>query len=355
MTGTLTIPLPTTCTAWYLVRVGMTPDQARDLALQAVDDYAAGFMRRRVRELADAGAVRFGPVTGACALAMTGEQRELIRDERWVSIQVQAPTGLAPVHEWAGRTLAGLLASEVDAQVADMMTASLHSEDEMLASLHAKENGLTRKADWVRVVCSWTAGRGLVITTRGMRRYGLPELQAAGVEPSLEDQWCALLTGVAYRLHEEVAYAVPRDPSAAPYPPPLMPAEVRIPDAIGVTDMDVADAYCLPRSDSQSRRYGWRWTGPDHPGPFFSLAFSGVPGSDLIVAPPAQPEPPAQPKRSARRYYVPPECAAGECIDLWPSLAAAGPIVTYQQKIYQHDVYGELLGDPDLLDYAGQP
>ena len=48
-----------------------------------------------------------------------------------------------------------------------MMTACLQSDDEILASLHAKENGITRTADWVRVACE-DAEADLNLATRGM-------------------------------------------------------------------------------------------------------------------------------------------------------------------------------------------
>jgi hypothetical protein len=38
----LTIPMPATCTAWYLVNGDMDPAEARATALQEVDEHASG-------------------------------------------------------------------------------------------------------------------------------------------------------------------------------------------------------------------------------------------------------------------------------------------------------------------------
>jgi hypothetical protein len=110
MSGTLTIPMPATCTAWYLVHWGLDPEQARGIALGEVQEHASGVMRELITELVEASEVSFGSITEQDLEGMTEEQRSLILDPHgWVSVKVQSPTRWWPDHEWAARTLAGML------------------------------------------------------------------------------------------------------------------------------------------------------------------------------------------------------------------------------------------------------
>lgn len=335
MTTELTIPVPATGTAWYLMRTNLAAEEAERFALRQVDDYAAGYVRRQVRELADTAAVRFGVLAEGERADLTAEQRELIRRaDDWVSIRVQTPFSVAPQHEWVARTLAGLLADELGVPVADMTTACLQSADELLASLHAKENGITRMADWIRIASEYSEV-GWVIATRGMRRYGLPELRVVGIPPWREDRWCALLTGIAFRVREEFVHA------ATPLGelPGRVQGEVRIPGEIGVSNADVADAYCLPGS-FESRRYGWRWSSGGWLETLFGLAHDH---GDLIVVPPPAGE------QSTEEFL---KSAGAENDSVWPALDAVGPFVTVLQKVHiypQSTVFKDTLGDLDRM------
>jgi hypothetical protein len=57
MAGNLTISVPATCAARYLVPSDVTEAQARGLALTAVDAYASGAMRRWIHDVIDTPAV----------------------------------------------------------------------------------------------------------------------------------------------------------------------------------------------------------------------------------------------------------------------------------------------------------
>jgi len=338
MNAKLTVPLPATCTAWYLVLADMDPGKAREVAMGAVNDYAAASMRERIQEFADGSALSFGAGSEPDIAGMTGEQRDLVRREPgWVSIRVQGCAGAAPVHEWAARTVAGLLASELDVRVLDMMTACLQSADEMLASLHAKENGIMRMADWVRVEPAY-GETGWSLATRGMRRYGWPELQVDDIPSWLEDQWCALLTGVAFRVHEELAHSMRRQANAGNW----SPSDVQLPAGIEVVDDDVEDAYCLPGS-FVSRRYGGRWTSlsPERPEPVFGLALGEGPDGVLTVRPPEELE----------NGWLDPSREIADFTRRWPAVTLAEPFVTRLQKIRRLTPYRaleEALADPDL-------
>ena len=344
----LTIPMPATCTAWYLVSGDMDPAEARATALREVDEHASGVMRRRIEEMAvTPGAISSSSVTEKDLAAMTEEQRELILEpEGWVSVKVQTPTDWFPQHEWAARTLAGLLGSWFEDMryrsgglVLDMTTATRTTADELLASLHAKEGGSVRVADWVRV----RSFRGRLWTC-GMSRYGLPELTVQGYGYAHEERWCALLTGVAFRVvvdelssarcdtwNQAVVDGRPRSDS--------VPATIGISDEIGLTGDDIADAYCLPGS-FESRRWGTRWIRVEDDVPI-RLRLDDASG-DLVVEPP--------------REWLPSEDKHGRYIEgvlpEWSAIAEAQPFIERCQKIRE---WGrcirsdDALADPDLV------
>lgn len=277
---------------------------------------------------------------------MSAEQRELARDKGdWVSITVETPTYFAPGQEWVARTLAGLLAWQYDVPVLDLTTGHRLDGDEMLASLHAKENGCIRMADWVSVVSSRTDGPEL--RTRGMRRYGLPELAVTEHSWRYETEWCALLTAIAFRVREKYGEALNgvhnQAVIAGQVPSETMPGQLDIPDEIGLNSDDVADAYCLPGS-FWSRRCGSRWLGSSE---WLSetpvrLAIDAL-STTLVVHPPlewAQPD-----------DFLDFKAAARQSMPTWPALAEAEPFVTRTQLINEFVLCSaaDVLADPDLI------
>ncbi len=355
MTGMLVIPMPVTCTARYLVgadRRHLSPAQARRHALKAVDDHASGTMRRRVKDLAKTPAVAFAPVSEQDWLAMTADQRELARRSGdWISITVETLTSHAPEQEWVARTLAGLLAREYDVPVLDLTTSRRLDGDELLASLHAKENGCTRFADWVSVAAAYT-GNGPMLRTRGMRRYGLPELTVAGPVWRYETEWCALLTAAGFRVCDHYTDALNRVHNQAVIaglvPPENVPGQLEFPDEVGLTGDDVADAYCLPGS-FWSRRCGARWIGSAESETPVCLTVDDAPVPTLLIHPPSEWAEPGD-FLSAKTAKAA-KSAAGQSIPAWPALAEVAPFVTRTQLIHEFvpATGDDILADPDLV------
>jgi hypothetical protein len=345
----LTIPMPATCTAWYLVSGKLDPAEARATALREVDEHAAGVTRHNIEAMAATpGVISFGAVTEEDLAAMTEEQRDLILEpDGWVSVKVQTRTDWFPYHEWAARTLAGLLGSWSEGMryrsgglVLDMTTATGTRAAEMLASLHAKECGSVRVADWVRVG-SWF-GR---VRTRGLSRYGLPELTVSGLGYSGAEQWCALLTGIAFRVIVDEFMSGARcdvwnEAAIAGRPAPNgVPETIQISDVIGLTGDDVADAYCLPGS-FESRRWGTRWTRGEDGAPMRLRLDDG--SDDLVVEPPRE-WLPSKDKRGRTSEGVLPE---------WSAIGEARPFIERCQQIREwakRSRNDDILADLDLV------
>ena len=344
----LTIPMPAMCTAWYLVSGDMDPAEARATALQEVAKHASGTMRRWIQEVAATpGTISVSAITEQDVAAMTEGQRALILETRgWISVKVHMATDWFPECEWVARTLAGQLGSWFEDMryrsgglVLDMTTATRTSADELLASLHAKEGGSIRVADWVRL-----GSFGGKLRTCGMSRYGLPELTVKGYGYGYEGQWCALLTGIAFRVivdefrharnqvwNQAVVDGRPR--------PDGVPETIQISDEIGLTGDDVADAYCLPGS-FESRRWGTRWIRDEDDVPI-RLRLDDASGN-LVVEPPPQ--------------WLPSEDKRGRFIEgvlpQWSAIDEARPFIERCQRIPQWGrpiSIDDALADPDLV------
>jgi hypothetical protein len=133
----------------------------------------------------------------------------------------------------------------------------------VLASLYEKENGILRMCDWVSIAVVETR-QGVILKTAGMCRYGLPEIEVIHVPPGLARQWCAVLTGVAFRFREEFAAAVGAETPATGVLSGKAPAKIRLPAQIRVNADDVGTAYCLPGSSGSRQPGPWRWS-PETP------------------------------------------------------------------------------------------
>ncbi|GAB3811782.1 hypothetical protein GCM10027605_52420 [Micromonospora zhanjiangensis] len=86
--------------------------------------------------------------------------------------------GWPPAHEWAARAVAAALAESLDADLIDVFALQILSPAVALRSL-PDADGRVRLVDWLLVPYSSDAD-GLWFTTKGLRRFGLLELQAEG-------------------------------------------------------------------------------------------------------------------------------------------------------------------------------
>jgi hypothetical protein len=239
MSGKLTIPVPDSLTAWYLVPSAMSAGQARELAMGVVDKRTRWLIERKECGL---------KVDISTIVAPDGASPDcpalMSRFPRLVSFRVTCHSGIAAFHEWAGRALAAEFAAETKKIVIDGCTGQLMSVAEARASLHEKEDGNLRLSDWVRVMAG--DDRALSLATAGLRRYGLPELRVAEAPGRLGDAWSVVLAGLGHRLRREFAEAV-----CSVTPGGELPYSTRAPDVfeipaeMEVTAADVAGAYCL--------------------------------------------------------------------------------------------------------------
>lgn len=139
--------------------------------------------------------------------------------------------GRPPAHEWSARAVAGVLGAARGAPVVDVLTPQILTPGRLQRSLPGPD-GSVRLTDWV--LLPHTSGPdGCYLTTRGLARFGLRELQTDGVPPALVEPWGRLLNGLAHRLLDLWLNELPAGEQ---------PLVVDIPEIVSVGLRDVAAA-----------------------------------------------------------------------------------------------------------------
>ncbi len=149
-----------------------------------------------------------------------------------VVIRAVADPASAPLHEWCARAAAAVLATGLGVPVVDAFVPRILDPGAALSALPGADMKL-RLADWV-VVFQSAGELGVWITTKGLGRWGLPELQARNVSPEFARPWVAALTGIAGRLVSLWHQALRSDPR---------PAFAQVPAELTVSADDLAWAY----------------------------------------------------------------------------------------------------------------
>src|SRR5262249_59615797 len=94
----------------------------------------------------------------------------------FVMIRALSRPGWPPMHEWAGRACAAVLAAEAGVPLLDAATPKVMTADAALRTLPAAEDARFRLADWGLVVQSAARG-GLWVAAQGLGRFARPEPQ----------------------------------------------------------------------------------------------------------------------------------------------------------------------------------
>jgi len=166
-----------------------------------------------------------------------GVARELVQAvteaREFIVIRAFGPPGWPPMHEWAGRACAAVLADQAGVPLVDTGTRRVLAAGAALRTLPAADGAGFRLADWMLVFQS-TGSAGLWMTTKGLSRFGLPELQVRNVPPQLGDAWAQVLTGLASGLLGTWLNAL-RDRAG--------PAFASVPAVLEVREGDIARGY----------------------------------------------------------------------------------------------------------------
>ena len=210
MAENLILPVPELISAVYLVPLPLSAQAAKDRATAGLSARVASPVAVAARMMLDGGALTVHAVSSSSLPPVPGPlqeylgvARELVRTvaeaSDFVAVRASGPPGWPPMHEWAGRACAAVLATQCGVPLVDTVIPEILAADAALRTLPGTEDARFRLADWMSVFHSAGIG-GLGMTTKGLGRFGLPELQARNVPPQLGQAWTRVLTGLASSL-----------------------------------------------------------------------------------------------------------------------------------------------------------
>ncbi|MGW0433813.1 DUF2314 domain-containing protein [Micromonospora sp. NPDC003197] len=242
----LPVPVPETLSATYLVPTSTVPGTSPAQAVAALAGRLSGPVYDLARQMLDSPlmTVDTRPVSEfprlppdlLTAFGATKEQLgRLAAATDLVVVQATYRPGWPPAHEWAARTVAAAMAEVIGGDLVDVFGLQFLDPAAALRSLPDDE-GRMRLVDWVLVPYS-SDEEGLWFTTKGLRRFGLLELQAQGVPAHLTRAWGAVMTGTARRLLRTWVDGLTDEE---------VPAFVQLPVLTAVTGHDIAVAYGNP-------------------------------------------------------------------------------------------------------------
>lgn len=279
MADDIVLAVPEVLSAVYVVPTSRPPEDAAadaEKVAGALGEPLSGLVRGmlsgpllgvEVRPAADL------PAVPDEALALTGageSARALLREaSHAVVVRGVYRPGWPPAHEWGAAAVAGGIAARLDVPVLDVTVPRLLTAQQALDALPTARRAFAA-ADWLHVAHAATAD-GLQVATKGLSRFGLPELVTHGVPEPLAGPWASVLTGLAQALLRVFTEAL-----GDGEPPPF----VSLPAVVTLEETDVVRAHGAgTEAGAGSVRFGLRLdpaTDPD------ADAF-------LVVGPPADP------------------------------------------------------------------
>lgn len=217
VTETVVLPIPERLLAVYAVATGRPVDSS---ATRSSGGVAIDVVPVDAAPLPPAALLRaMGASTEALAKLGSATEAVLVRS-------VGGP-GMPPGSELAAYAAAQTLADVYEGVLIDTVIPRIVETPRGIGDDF-------RLADWVVLPHSTSDDGDLWFTTKGMARFGLPELQSRGVPESVSNAWGAVLTGVAQVLTQMVGEALAEDPERA---------FVELPARLDVRLRDIAAGY----------------------------------------------------------------------------------------------------------------
>lgn len=251
--ATIPLTVPDGLHATYLVPAARTAEPAAELLVRALagpgpEEGPGASSIRLTRDLLDRGLVQVEWAGSPSELLPPFELLSLFgASDDELRILGDSPDALLvnaiglllpgyPLHEIAARTAANRLAAALGSDlVLDVFTPRLVPA----ASLLADPDDAVPLSTADLVLVPQSAGeRGNWITTKGLGRFGLPELQVLDVPPPVGGVWTSIVTGIAGTLLDRFTEAVDRGTVDD-----TQPAIVEIDDRLELTTEAMAAAY----------------------------------------------------------------------------------------------------------------
>ena len=242
VTEDLVLPVPQTLAAQYAVPLAAPlaqPQTRLDRVLEGLadplDELVDGLLATDRLVVAEHTAELLPPMTDDLLVLLgadAGQAARLRAATHWVLVEGHGRPGSAG-HLWGAAAVAAGFAEQLGAPVLDLAGSDALTPGRLRQGLPGAD-GRVRLVDWVQILSSPGAG-GLWFTTKGLRRFGLPELQTECVPASFGHAWGSVLNGVASVLARRW-WSLLDDPGHEP-------AFVTLPAGLDVRGSDVARAH----------------------------------------------------------------------------------------------------------------
>jgi hypothetical protein len=243
MAGTLTLPVPEALSAVYLVPTWLDAAAARERAIAELSaqvpepfgSVAAGMLAAGTVRVSDMAASDL-PSLAARLQQDLGVESRLVESvaaaSHFVAFGVTWQPGWPPVHEAAARACAAAVAADLRQPVLDAFVPQVLTPESAIATL-PDASARFKLTDWVLVPSS-SGPQGALLTTKGLGRFGLPELQVSNFSPQLREPVAELMKGIAARLLSLWLEALRASDGAT---------SVEVPSTFDVREADLALAY----------------------------------------------------------------------------------------------------------------
>ncbi len=249
MAEDLILPVPGLMSAVYLIPAALSAQAVKERAAAGITARLVSPLGVAARMMLDSGALTVQVMPSSSLPSVPGQLQEylgvapeLVRAvteaSELVVVRALSQPGWPPLHEWAGRACAAVLAEQAGVPLVDTATPKVLAADVALRTLPTAADARFRLADWMLVFQS-AGSAGLWMATKGLSRFGLPELQVRNVPPQLGNAWTHVLTGLASSLLGTWLNAL-RDRAE--------PAFARLPAVIEVRQAHIARGYDAPEA-----------------------------------------------------------------------------------------------------------
>jgi len=238
--------LPDFVRASYVVPLERVPGDIKGFIIEATKDFVPFPTRQFAIDRLNASVVTVNVGTGVDypnlrqSIASSTDNSEirsaLDTAKHFVVFQSYDKPNWPIYFELSALGLSAALAARLNSIVVDITIPLVMSPQQALTRLpvHPK---VARLADWLKVESS-PHRDGCWMTTNGLYRFGLPELQTIGVPPQIERQWATAMTGLAWKI-----IRILQAHSAANDTLKLGMTHLELPVEIEVNTSNIAEAY----------------------------------------------------------------------------------------------------------------
>jgi uncharacterized protein YegJ (DUF2314 family) len=247
------LSVPATLTAVYLVPAPRPLADPRELARERVAEMGDGRLRELALRMLERPIVKVEPVPSEQVRlpprpvfeafgAAPADLGAIEHAAGFVLVHTRYQPGWPPAHEWVARLIAVELALLLGSPVVDTFVPQILDPERALRSLPT-EGVRRRLVEWIQVLHS-AGPDGFWFSTKGLRRFGLPELQATNVPPVLIRPWTSVFNGIAQVLVQRWFRALRVGGGGED-----LPAFVELPRRLEVGRSDIAAAHGAVEDD----------------------------------------------------------------------------------------------------------